>query len=131
MREFKVFHVPRPCLGILVELDQDARAKSAFMTHQGLFEFVRMPFGLCNAPTTLAWNGIATLRILTIFLSLPVPLMTISVTFVKSLDVFGRLREAGLRLKPKKCLLLHDEVPYLGHVISTQGIHPDPSKTEK
>jgi hypothetical protein len=43
-------------------------------------------------------------------------------------EVFGRLREAGLRLKPKKC---RDEVPYLGHVISTQGIRPDPSKTEK
>jgi hypothetical protein len=46
-------------------------------------------------------------------------------------EVFGRLREARLRLKPKKCLILRDEVPYLGHVISTQGIHPDPSKTEK
>ena len=46
-------------------------------------------------------------------------------------EVFGRLREAGLHLKPKKCLLLCDEVPYLGHVISTQGIRPDPSKTEK
>ena len=35
-----------------VELDQNARAKSAFTTHHGLFEFVRMPFGLCNMPTT-------------------------------------------------------------------------------
>ena len=35
-----------------VELDDDARQKSAFTTHRGLFEFVRMPFGLCNAPAT-------------------------------------------------------------------------------
>lgn len=35
-----------------VELDQNARAKSAFTTHHGLFELVRMPFGLCNAPAT-------------------------------------------------------------------------------
>ena len=35
-----------------VELDEDARAKSAFTTHHGLFEFTRMPFGRCNAPAT-------------------------------------------------------------------------------
>ena len=35
-----------------IELDEDAHAKSAFTTHHGLFEFVRMPFGLCNVPAT-------------------------------------------------------------------------------
>ena len=29
-----------------VELDEEARQKSAFITYDGLFEFVRMPFGL-------------------------------------------------------------------------------------
>ena len=32
-----------------VELDDDARQRSAFTTYNGLYEFVRMPFGLCNA----------------------------------------------------------------------------------
>ena len=35
-----------------VELDDDAREKSAFTTFKGLYEFARMPFGLCNAPAT-------------------------------------------------------------------------------
>ena len=35
-----------------VPLDNDARPKMAFTTHQGLFEFVRMPFGLCNTLAT-------------------------------------------------------------------------------
>lgn len=35
-----------------VELDEDSHQKSAFTTHHGLFEFFKMPFGLCNAPTT-------------------------------------------------------------------------------
>ena len=39
--------------------------------------------------------------------------------------------KAGLRLKPRKCLLLRDEVPYLGHVVSKAGIGPDPAKIEQ
>ena len=35
-----------------VELDEDARVKSSFTTFKGLYEFTRMPFGLCNAPAT-------------------------------------------------------------------------------
>ena len=46
-------------------------------------------------------------------------------------EVFERLRSAGLRLKPKKCLFLRDEVPYLGHVVCAEGIKLDPTKTEK
>ena len=33
-----------------IELDPETRHKSAFVTHDGVYEFCRMPFGLCNAP---------------------------------------------------------------------------------
>ena len=46
-------------------------------------------------------------------------------------EVFERHRSAGLRLKPKKCLFLRDEVPYLAHVVCAEGIKPDPTKTDK
>ena len=59
---------------------------------------------------------------------------TISWTYDKHIEhlreVFERLRSAGLHLKPIKCLLLRDEVPYLGHVIPVHGIQPESSKTE-
>ena len=35
-----------------IELDPESRPKSAFVTHRGLHEFVRLPFGLCNGPST-------------------------------------------------------------------------------
>ena len=44
--------------------------------------------------------------------------------------VFARCREYNLRLNPDKCMLGLTEMPVLGHVISAEGIKPDPSKTE-
>ena len=35
--------------GIPIQIDPAAREKSAFTTHCGLHDFVRMPFGMCNA----------------------------------------------------------------------------------
>ena len=44
--------------------------------------------------------------------------------------VLDRIREAGLKLKPKKCLVARQSVEYLGHVISDQGIQTDLKKVE-
>ena len=46
-------------------------------------------------------------------------------------QVFARLRLAGLRLKPQKCLFLQEKVPYLGYIVTRDGIMPDQAKTEK
>ena len=42
--------------------------------------------------------------------------------------VLDRLRQAGLWLKTSKCHLFHEEVTFLGHRISRQGISTDPKK---
>ena len=120
-----------------VELDEDAREKSAFTTYHGLYEFIRMPFGLCNASATfqrVMQAVLAGLEWRTCFVYLDDVLIA-SKSFKEHLqhikEVLARLRAAGLRLKPKKCLFLREEVPYLGHVISENGIKPDSSKTEE
>ncbi len=48
----------------------------------------------------------------------------------KLIEVFSRLREALLKLKPKKCMLSSDEAKYLGHIVTREGLKPDPGKTE-
>ena len=120
-----------------VELDKDAREKSAFTTYNGLFEFTRMPFGLCNAPATfqrIMQIVLAGLEWQSCFVYLD-DILIASKTFEQHLhhlrEVFTRIRGANLRLKPRKCGLLRDEVHFLGHVISAKGILPDPAKTEK
>ena len=45
-------------------------------------------------------------------------------------EVFTRFRHPGLKLKPSKCCLLLPRVPYLGHVISAEGVSTDPAKIE-
>ena len=45
-------------------------------------------------------------------------------------EVFRRLQDAGLKLKPTKCELLQDKVRYLGHVVNSKDVAADPAKVE-
>ena len=44
--------------------------------------------------------------------------------------VFEKLKQVGLKLKPSKCELFRQELIYLGHVLSKDGIQTDPKKVE-
>ncbi len=44
--------------------------------------------------------------------------------------VWTWIREANLKLKPTKCCLIQTEVPFLGHIVSRQGLAVDPAKTK-
>ena len=111
-----------------VELDPDSRQKSAFTTFCGLFEFVRMPFGLRQPlfNACLMQKVLAGLEWRTCFVYLDDILVAFR-SFEEHVqhlrEVFTRLRDAGLRLKPHKCSLLCD-VTFLGHVVSTDSVRP-------
>jgi hypothetical protein len=42
--------------------------------------------------------------------------------------VFERLKEAHLKLSPKKCHFFKTKVKFLGHIVSDKGVSTDPSK---
>ena len=44
--------------------------------------------------------------------------------------VFNRLETAGLKLKPKKCVLFARQVEFFGHIVSSEGISTRPAKTK-
>ena len=119
-----------------VSLSKAARAKTAFATHTGLFQFRVMPFGLCNAPATferlmdrvlqdLRWN-----RCL-VYLD---EIISFGGTFGAALSnltlIFERLRSYGLQLKSSKCHLFRASVPFLGHIVGRRGLECDPKKIE-
>ena len=50
---------------------------------------------------------------------------------IEHLDtVFLRLREQGLKAKPSKCVLFKSPIEFLGHLVSAEGIEPQPDKLE-
>lgn len=109
----------------------DDRDKTAFTTKQGLYRFVRMPFGLMNAPSTFQrmMNGV--LRGLT-WITCLVYLDDIVIFtrgglerhIVQVAAVLERLSVAGLTLKLKKCVFAARSMVYLGHLLSGEGVRP-------
>ena len=120
-----------------VEVDPKDREKTAFCTPEGLFEFRVMPFGLCNAPATFqrlmdaVLAGLQWSSCLVYLDDLVIPGKTFLEHLAHLRNVFQRLREAGLKLKPSKCNFCLKKVEFLGHVVSAEGVRTDPGKTEK
>jgi len=117
-----------------VEMDPQDKEKTAFTTPLGLYEFERMPFGLCNAPATfqrLMQRCLSGQLVESLLVYLD-DIIIYSPDFSSHLqhldEVFQRLWQHGLKLQLDKCKLLQREVKFLGHVVDQRGVRPDPDK---
>eukprot|EP00731_Ephydatia_muelleri_P005099 Em0002g1275a len=103
-----------------VEVAEEDTEKTAFSAPFGLFQFCTMPFGLCNAPSTfqhLMERVLAGLHWSTCLVYIDDIILfsrTVQEHFQNLTEVFQRLKQAGLKLKPKKCHLFRNKVKYLG-----------------
>ena len=117
-----------------IKVHPNDKEKTAFVCDDGLFEFNVMPFGLTNAVATfqrymdavlagLKWNQLLVYidDIIIFSKSFEDHLRDVSLTL-------DRLIEANLQLKPSKCHFFQEKLKYLGHVVSEQGVAPDPAK---
>ena len=120
-----------------VEMSPQDREKTAFCTHEGLFEFQTMPFGLCNGPATfqrlmdMVLAGMQWKNCLVYLDDVIVLGRTFEEHLANLREVFQRFREAGLKLKMAKCRFCAPEVEFLGHIVSKDGVRTDPRKTAK
>lgn len=111
--------------------------KTAFVSRYGHFEHVTMPFGLCNAPATfqrmmeMALNGLQWTTCLIYLDDVIIFSQTIQENIDKLRLVFDRIRKTKLKLKPAKCSLLRSDVTFLGHVVSANGVNPNPTNIDK
>ena len=113
--------------------DSDAE-KTAFITKFGLFEFTRLPFGLCGAPAIfqrLMDETLGDLLWKTVIVYLD-DIIIFTATFEEHLTVLAEvidlLFDAGLRVSPTKSDFCFSELLYLGHVVSGKTVKPNPKK---
>lgn len=103
---------------------------TAFITHDGHYEFTRMPFGLVNAPSVFQSCMNEMMRMLP-----PGDVVSyLDDTIIPSIDVkqgierlerfLNVMRSFGLTLRLKKCVFLAERTKFLGHIISKDGIQP-------
>ena len=117
-------------------LDPKTKHKTTFTTPMGNYNFKRMPFGLVNAPAsyTIMMNKVLQGLNWKFLLCYMDDILIFSSSFEEHLNhldqVFEKLREANLTLKPSKCKFATDRVLYLGHYLSQQGIEVNDRKIE-
>ncbi|MES9884237.1 MAG: RNase H-like domain-containing protein, partial [Sedimenticola sp.] len=110
--------------------------KSAFIIHNGIYEFKRMPFGLAN--NAMSFQMVMTQVLRGLAWKIAMCYIDDILVFSKNLTdhlahlqaVFDRLRSANLKLKPSKCRFATREVKYLGNIVTKSGVKVDPAKTK-
>ena len=115
-----------------IKMEEASKQYTAFTVgNLGFFECNCMPFGLCNALATfqqLMQNCLGKLNPIycLIYLdNLIVFLQTVEEHLHYLCVMFYRLREYNLKLKPSKCSLFKEEINYLAHRVSKQGVQPN------
>ena len=102
--------------------DED-RDKTTFACHEGAYRYIRLPFGLSNAPATfqrdidMILGGLKWKSCLVYLDDISVFSQSAGEHVEHLRQVFSALRGPGVSLKAKKCNLFQEEVEYLGHIV--------------
>ena len=118
-----------------IDLSENSKAKTAFVTPFGKYQFEAVPFGLAQAP---AYFQQVISMVLQGCSEFAMPYLDDIIIFSKNEEehlkhieiIFQTLKEAGLKLKESKCDFFKKEIHYLGHLISDKGIYPLPEKLD-
>ena len=114
-----------------VKMAEESRQYTTFTVGSiGGYEFLRMPYGLCNTPAMfqhLMQNCLGELNLTYALICLD-DVIVYSKTEEKHLvhlcTILEQFMEYGLKLKLSTCNFFHTEISYLGHKASIAGIEP-------
>jgi hypothetical protein len=122
-----------------IKMAERDKKKTGFVTPTGrnrFWHFLVMPFGLCNSGATFerlmerVLAGLQWSKCLCYVDDVIVYGQDFPSTLSNLREVFLKLREAKLCLKPSKCKFFQKKVSFLGHIASEEGTTCDPSKIE-
>ena len=117
-----------------IRIEVGDEPNTTIRTHEGHYEFLVMPLGLSNAPSTFQslmnevfWHHIRKF-VLVFFDNILVysPDLTTHINHLKS--IFLLLQQHQLYINKKKCDFGRTRLTYLGHIISAEGVAVDPEK---
>ncbi|GAU90755.1 hypothetical protein RvY_03129 [Ramazzottius varieornatus] len=117
-----------------IPVHPDDQAKTAFSCSMRLFEFIRMPFGLCDAPATFqrammhALEGLVWKECFVHIDDIIVFGETYEEYMANMQEVLERLAQHGLTINPEKCFFGQRAIRYLGHILSGEGHKIDPDR---
>ncbi|GFX51404.1 retrovirus-related Pol polyprotein from transposon 297 [Trichonephila clavipes] len=122
------FHLP---------VNKQSRPYTSFVTQNGQFQFLKMPFGLSTCPSTFQRFINTVFRDLVVQ-GILLPYMDDIVILAKNeSEAIERLKKVlqvssdyGLEINFHKCQFLHRKIEFLGHIIKNNKLFPSPSKTK-
>lgn len=119
-----------------IPMNNESIPKTGFVTPEGHYEFLRMPFGLANSPCVfqrLMDKVLGPLRfdkVLPYIDDLLIPTNTIKEGLDNLRIVLDILRDSNLTLNLDKCAFLQSKLEYLGYEISEHGLRPGQKKID-
>ena len=116
-----------------IPLDKSSILKTAFNSPFRKFEYVKVPFGLAQAPAYFQELMTGILKDFPFAIAYLDDIIIFSKTPQEHLShihlVFEKLKSVNLSMKKSKCSFFSKEIQYLGHILSATGIRPLPAKT--
>ena len=111
-----------------IPLEEESKQYVVINTLRGLYKYNRLPFGVASAPAIFQKtmdNLLQGLKKVTVYIDDILVTGSTQEEHLKNLEeVLTRLQRAGIQLKRSKCAFMLPSVEYLGHIISTEGLHP-------
>lgn len=120
-----------------VSIEEQSRKYTAFIIPDGHYEFLRVPFGLCNSPAVfqrfinIVFRDLIRAKIMLTYMDdLIIPSSDCKNGIANLKTVLKTASEAGLIINWRKCNFLQSRVEFLGHIIEDGRVYPSKRKIE-